>query len=154
MTTLHKIDPERRLYTLDHGKGYTCLGFDYCDAQGAKVLEWLGRTSPAVLWQNASAAWQASTSGTAERYNAYVKLMDAGRASGKRCESDLSPQLVGLEGWRVEVLDDCASKPRRFIVGKSTGWLPCHLEIARANSSGGGPASQHYAQVRKLEKVR
>jgi len=26
---------------------------------------------------------------------------------------------------------------RRFRVGKSTGWMPCHLEIARCNSTGG-----------------
>lgn len=51
--------------------------------------------------------------------------------------SGLTPQLNGLEGWRVEVLDKDGHK-RRFIVGRSTGWRPCHLEIARRTSLGGG----------------
>jgi hypothetical protein len=37
-----------------------------------------------------------------------------------RDNSDLSPQLVGLEGYRVEVVTTYG-ETRRFIVGKSTG---------------------------------
>jgi hypothetical protein len=51
--------------------------------------------------------------------------------------SGLEPQLIGLEGKRVEVVDFWGEK-RRFYVGKSTGWRPIHLEIARVDSSGGG----------------
>lgn len=65
----------------------------------------------------------------------------------------LTPQLVGLEGWRVEV-EDVGGVKRRFIVGRSTGWWPCHLEIARRNSSGGTAAPPSYANVRRLYKVR
>lgn len=84
-----------------------------------------------------------------------------------RDNSDLSPQLRGLEGWRVEVFDEMpenphagreafesASRPRRFIVGKSNGWRPCHLEISRRNSCGGDQARKHYARVSKLYEVR
>ena len=53
-----------------------------------------------------------------------------------RCPVELTPELTGLEGKRVEVVDRYGER-RRFIVGKSTGWLPIHLEIARRNSSGG-----------------
>ena len=56
--------------------------------------------------------------------------------TGKRCNADLTPQLVGLEGKRVEVVDR-HGETRRFWVGKSTGWFPVHLEIARRDSSGG-----------------
>jgi hypothetical protein len=35
----------------------------------------------------------------------------------------LTPQLVGLEGWRVEVTDEGGNK-WRFIVARSTGWQP------------------------------
>lgn len=62
----------------------------------------------------------------------------------------LTGQLVGLEGWRVEVTDEDGAPPRRFYVGRSIGWRPCHLEIARRNSRGGEPAARHYASVRKL----
>ena len=54
-----------------------------------------------------------------------------------RCEIELTPALVGLEGKRVEVVDKYG-ETRRFIVGKSTGWMPCHLEIKTVRSSGGG----------------
>ena len=67
--------------------------------------------------------------------------------------SDLSPQLVGLEGWRVEVVTTYGEK-RRFIVGRSTGWRPCHIEISRRSAYGGPGADRDYASVRKLYKAR
>lgn len=70
-----------------------------------------------------------------------------------RDNSGLTPQLIGLEGWRVEVMT-VEGNVRRFIVGKSTGWRPCHLEIHNRRSHGGGPADHSYAQVHKLYKAR
>ena len=67
--------------------------------------------------------------------------------------SGLSPQLKGLEGCRVEVLDNYNEK-RRFIVGMSTGWKPCHLEIKRVDSTGGDPADKEYRTVTIIKKVR
>lgn len=77
----------------------------------------------------------------------------------RRDLSGLTPQLIGLEGWCVEVIDcysDEAGQPeaRRFIVGKSTGWRPCHLELHSRRSRGGSPAASRYISVRKIEKVR
>ena len=71
----------------------------------------------------------------------------------QRDYSALSPQLKGLEGWRVEVITTYNEK-RRFIVGKSTGWKPCHLEIARRDSLGGGSAEKQYLTVKRLYQVR
>lgn len=71
-----------------------------------------------------------------------------------RDNSGLTDQLRGLEGWRVEALDAAGETPRRFYVGKSTGWRPCHLEIARRTSSGGSPARNSYFAIRRLEKRR
>lgn len=71
-----------------------------------------------------------------------------------RDNSDLSSQLNGLEGHKVQVQDTPTSKPRNFIVGKSTGWRPVHLEIKTSRSSGGGPANKSYHSVRSLGKVR
>jgi hypothetical protein len=70
-----------------------------------------------------------------------------------RDNSALTPQLKGLEGHRVEATTG-SGETRRFIVGKSTGWAPIHLEIKKSNSFGGGPASKSYASVRSLGKVR
>jgi hypothetical protein len=44
--------------------------------------------------------------------------------------------LIGLEGRRVEVVEADGQR-RRFKVGKSTGWIPCHIELANERSSGG-----------------
>lgn len=66
--------------------------------------------------------------------------------TGKRCLAGLTKQLKGLEGRRVEVITMYGEK-RRFIVGRSTGWMPAHLEIPRANSSGGMSAEQEYKSV-------
>jgi hypothetical protein len=90
---------------------------------------------------------------TQERWNVL------GQAERERMRdlSGLTPQLIGLEGWRVEVEDDNGDV-RRFYVGHSTGWRPCHLEIHNARCLGGGPARKHYRTVRKLyrkgERVR
>lgn len=71
-----------------------------------------------------------------------------------RDNSQLTPQLIGLEGWRVDVVDADGCKPRRFIVGKSMGWRPRHLELLTVRSIGGEPARQCYVSVRKVEKIR
>ncbi len=66
-----------------------------------------------------------------------------------RSDANLSPQLVGLEGCRVEVLDKDGDT-RRFQVGRSTGWMPCHLELHNRASHGGGSADREYATVRVI----
>lgn len=67
--------------------------------------------------------------------------------------SALSPQLKGFEGVRVEVVR-MDGTTARFIVGRSTGWKPCHIEISRRNTSGGPAASTTYKSVRPLYRVR
>ncbi|END3175285.1 hypothetical protein ABL052_004504, partial [Salmonella enterica] len=75
-----------------------------------------------------------------KHFNACSKVFDAARiysiASGNKCDAEYTPQLVGLEGRRVEVID-AYGETRRFIVGRSSGWMPCHIEIARRDSHGG-----------------
>lgn len=65
---------------------------------------------------------------------------------------DLSYQLQGLEGWRIEV-ETFYGEVRRFIVGRSTGWKPVHLEIKTKRSFGGSPAEKVYKSIKKLYKV-
>jgi len=66
--------------------------------------------------------------------------------------SGLTSQLIGLEGWRVEVTD-AHGETRRFIVGRSTGWKPCHLEVKTRRSLGGSPADRTYTRIIRLERV-
>ena len=87
---------------------------------------------------------------TQERWNA----MTPAQRDAVRDLSDLSKQLIGFEGWRVEVYDVDSMKPRRFIVGRSTGWRPCHLEIHNRRCHVGQPARESYASVRRLVKIR
>lgn len=67
--------------------------------------------------------------------------------------SGLCPQLRGLEGWRVEVVDHDGEK-RRFLVGMSAGWRPCHLELPNIRSSFADPAWPSYRSVTPIRKQR
>jgi hypothetical protein len=78
----------------------------------------------------------------------WSRMNEVERAS-HRDLSDLSPQLTGLEGWRVEAVTTYG-ETRRFYVGKSTGWRPCHLEVLTRRSRGGMAAEKKYTSVTKL----
>jgi len=141
------INREQELYVIFCGRDYTCLGFDVCLEWARGIAEWLG--VPAI---------DPELRGTMEAYAQYEELAGEGRhkhsATGERCPALLTPQLVGLEGKRVEVVDHDGEK-RRFIVGKSTGWLPIHLEISRRNSSGGfGVTGAPFRSVRVVSQGR
>ena len=129
MSDYHSLNQERRLYTLKSGDGYTCLGFDNAERAIVGVLAWMGfeRIAKAPM-------------GTPEHYEEYRRVMSEGaeysRANGVRCLLYLTKTLIGLEGKRVEVTTPDGEKSR-FYVGKSTGWIPCHLAIKRRDSSGG-----------------
>lgn len=122
------------MYVISCGGGVSCLGFDYADKKTRQVAAWLEAQGVPI---------KAATGepGTPEAYAAYLATMAAGAAhnaaTGARCPAELIPELIGLEGKRVEVTD-CYGETRRFIVGKSTGWLPIHLEIESRRASGGG----------------
>jgi hypothetical protein len=67
--------------------------------------------------------------------------------------SGLTPQLVGLEGMRVEVITSYG-ETRRFWVGRSTGWRPCHIEVKTTRSFGGEAADKEFASVRIIKAGR
>ena len=128
------INAEQELYVVPCGKGYTCLGFDVLLERYNAIAEWLRREGLIQDFLPAQAR------GSMRAYTGYEILMGRAAAycqrTGKRCPAGLTPQLIGLEGKRVEVVDHYGER-RRFRVGKSTGWYPCHLEIARRDSTGG-----------------
>lgn len=134
------------LYVIEHDGGYSTLGFDVCLDRIQSYSNNLAREAPTVV-RGSLAAYDTMK-------NLETELRKQFEETGERAIALLSPQLAGIEGWRVEVIDEEGDKPRRFIVGKSTGPIPIHLELANRTSSGGQPARAEYHRVRQLERVR
>lgn len=135
------------MYILRAGDGVSCLGVKVCERKRIDVAAWLeahGQEAPAMK----------SAPGTPAAFIAYQETMTAGAKyyakSDNRCPAELTPQLVGLEGRRVKVTRD-DGESHTFIVGKSTGWLPCHLEIESEHARG-GPAA-YIGEGWKVEPV-
>ncbi len=137
MNIIVSINLEQRLFVLDCGPGYSCLGFDVVERRSLHLMSWLNM-------QGYGCSPLTALAGTPEAYQRYEALCNVAQnvceSRHIRCDIELTPQLKGLEGKRVEVVDRYGDR-RRFWVGRSTGWMPCHLEIARRNSSGGGSVS-------------
>ena len=129
------VNKEQRLYVIPEGSGYSCLGFDVAFNRTLAIRKELGL--PCVAGTDAPSADNIGTlAGYAEYTDAEAAAREYHYRTGKRLECELTPQLIGLEGKRVEVIDRHGDK-RRFQVGRSTGWMPIHLEIARRTSHGG-----------------
>lgn len=144
LTPRVSCDSERKLYTIRDGHGVSCLGFDNAYRRALMVADELGKPGLRPLARNF---------GTIEGYAEYERVMDTGHASGRTFKCGLHPQLVGYEGKRVEVGPSNLNEPkRRFIVGRSTGWLPCHIARARKDSTGGGGIllAETFAYVREV----
>lgn len=146
MNTLNSINRDQRLYVIGTAGGLSCYGFDVLNDKAARLLTWLwaqGRAAEMILRAKGvdvqSLAVPARV-GTKKHFTACDAIIVAARRyamySGTMCPVELCDQLIGLEGKRVEVLDRHGER-RRFWVGRSTGWLPTHLEIATSRSSGG-----------------
>jgi hypothetical protein len=128
---LRGINRTQRLYVMPCGDGFSCYGFDVLHRKTQGLARWLCRADLAPPARR----------GTVKAWKAWQAALEAAhahhKATGARCDMELTPALTGLEGHRVEVTAP-GQEPRRFWVGKSTGWTPCHLEIARRDSHGGG----------------
>ncbi len=132
------VNEEQKLFVIPCGEGYSCLGFDVCEDRavrlGSKLVNKFGYSVRAP-----------EVKGTIARYNQYQEYVEFARVQNEKTRwqssSELTPELVGFEHKRVEVVHQWPNQQpekTRFIVGKSTGWIPCHLEIkTRRNISGG-----------------
>jgi len=123
------LNTKDKLYVIGFAAGFTCIGFDVCQERSIAMAKWLGVEEPSPsIW------------GTVDGYNRHRELVELCRVrfekTKEKCPSELTPQLIGLEGKTVEVVDKFDEK-RKFTVGTSTGWIPCHIEIKRKNSTGG-----------------
>lgn len=147
------INKSQRLYVIHRGEGFSCLGFDVAHERGQNYAAWLRKHgySDAIAPVDMPAR-----KGTKKHYAAYLaneRACVAAGMTGARCDADLTDQLRGLEGFRVEVVTTDGER-RRFIVGRSTGPLPIHLEIHNRRSLGGVPAERTYQTVTPLYNAR
>ncbi len=157
MSTIERnvtINHDDGLYVIHFESGYSCLGFDVCLERAGRIcLELIMRGILSSDYMDGVD----TTRGSLAAYDTMVNLQDMLRSavegSGEQAVCELSPQLVGLEGHRVEAVDRLGVT-RRFIVGKSMGWMPCHLEIKRSDSLGGDPADREYQSIADLGWVR
>jgi hypothetical protein len=140
---LHSINEEQGVYVMPCGSGFSCYGFDVLDRKARAVLLWIVEETNgrALTLQEREALPRGfPTPGTAEHFAACADVMDKGAKfnarTGKRCPAELVPALIGLEGARVEAT--VFGERVRFNVGRSTGWMPAHLQIHNARSHGGG----------------
>lgn len=141
------VNKKQKLYVLKSGNGYSCLGFEVVIKRRNALANELGRPDLAM-----------ANKATLKAYKEYLALIELARVknaeTGWRSKSELTPELIGLEGKRVEVITSNGEK-NRFIVGRSTGFIPCHLEIKKSNSMGGGSVwGSPFKSVRVLETVR
>lgn len=123
------LNTDEKLYVLGNKMGTTCLGFEVCKERSEAMAKWLNVEAPAD-----------SIFGTIEGYNKYSELVELCRTrfeqTKEKCPCELTKQLIGLEGQRVEIVDKWGEK-RRFKVGRSTGWIPIHIELHNKRSTGG-----------------
>ena len=142
------INSIQELYSIPEGTGYVALGFDVCLKRIKGYAAELGLDAdPANMERGSLAAYQYYKSLTHALYERH-------RKTGQLCNAELTPQLIDLEGKRVEVVD-CHGNKRSFWVGKSTGWIPIHLELKLRTSSGGGAVTgAPFKSVRILEEHR
>jgi hypothetical protein len=130
MKNLVKINKEQKLYVIPCGNGYSCYGFEVLKNKLNKLAKEYNREDLSV-----------KRLGTIKTYNNYLKVIKIAEKRFKtenyRSKSELIPEFIGKEGKRVEVIT-IYGKKQRYIIGKSSGFIPCHLEIKQRNSSGGG----------------
>lgn len=144
------INAERELFVIRNSHGYSCLGFDVCAKRTAAYAAWIERQGRELPFALDELAPRGSLEAFGQYETATAAIYAIHKATGARCDAELTPQLIGLEGRRVEVVDSYG-ETRRFQVGKSTGWIPCHLEISSSRAMGGGPAyGAPYSSVRVI----
>ena len=136
------INNEQRLYVIQSGSGYSCYGFDV-----------LARKTSALRKEQGLSESQFPI-GTIEAYNEYTEAVALASKSGKRFACELHPRLIGLEGHSIECT--LYGKRVRFNVGKSTGFIPCHLQKHNSASSGGLGISPdaELGHIQVIRKVR
>lgn len=155
---LVRIDHESRLYVHREGAGTSCYGFDVLDRKARAVGAWLAEQTQNLDAARAARTWLdlLGAPGSEDHFAVCANIMERAQIHcgvfQVRCSVDTAPALRGLEGWRVSAVVN--GERRRFIVGISTGWLPCHVARHNVRSRGGVAlsAGDTITDVRKLDR--
>lgn len=133
------VNNEQRLYVIPCGSGFSCYGFDVLARKLNALRKEMG-LAPCV-----------HPVGSLEMYAEWESTLAQAQATGKRYTCDLHPLLIGKEGYRVECI--MYGRKVRFNVGRSTGFLPWHLQVHNARSVGGNGISAD-ADIKDLRIIR
>lgn len=118
------------MFKVPEGDTYRVISIERIRRVACGVAEWLGLPPPTDVPD-------------AYLYRAYRDLLDEGllkyQETGEVCHACLREALIGLEGKRVEVINDLGDTIR-FTVTRARGWLPCHLAIDKRGQTYPAPA--------------
>lgn len=123
------INNEQGLYVIPSGNnGFSCLGFDV-------VINKIK-----ALCTEMNLPYNGVVRGSIEAYNTYLNILEEAykkyEATGWKSKTELYEPFIGHEGKRVEV-EYLDGEKERFYIGKSTGWIPCHIMVKQSNSVSG-----------------
>lgn len=141
------LNAAQSLSIIDVERGYTCLGFTVCQDWMRDIARELQR-----------ADLEPTGFASVKAYGQYERAVQAASehvaVTQRPLCCHLTPQLIGLEHQRVEVTD-CFGETRRFVVGRSSGFMPIHIELARQQSLGGaGVTGAPFRSVHLVERRR
>ncbi len=140
------INEKERLYVIPCERGYSCLGFDVLERRYAPLATELERKGHPLFTPEPI--------GTLERYAQYKTLLGIVEReyhrTGWRSSSELTPALIGLEGKTVEIEYTWGEKIIGK-VGKSTGFIPCHLLLEFGKNYGDAISPDSVKSVRLIK---
>ena len=142
MTKSVTLNQEQELYVINDNNFCTCLGFDVALNRIIGLANEINTMCSELKPLDFTTLNKER--GTIKVYNILQKIELIAHKmhteNGFKFKVNLTKQLIGLEGKRVEVVD-IYGDTRRFKVGKSSGFLPCHIELKNSRSSGGSSVS-------------
>lgn len=144
------LNEAQRLYVIACGAGYSCLGFDVLETR-CKALE-------AELVAYGYVVPTPAAIGTVPRYEQYQAAVQfaaqLNQRTGWRSQSELRKELIGLEGKRLAVEHTLHgnAETATFILGKSTGFIPCHLFLESRKADGG--EALYLGQITKVTVLK
>ena len=155
---LSKIDSEQRLYVLSEGRGFSAIGFDVIEQRARAMAREVinraqGQTIHFVTWLECLNDVESNPKGSQDHFDLCNNIHDYAQIHASvfgPLTSGLHAALKGFEGKRVEATVE--GEKKRFQVGRSTGWFPCHLTLANKRSHGGSPLSP-WATVENVREV-
>lgn len=114
-----KTNDDKRLFVIPCNGGFSCIGYDVERFETARMYAELGWEPPTAKTGTLSAY---------EEHRCAVRAMLAiHKKTNRKFKSGLHHLLAGLEGKRISCT--MHGETETFKVGKSMGWIPCHLML-------------------------